>query len=70
MIAVIPSAGPNRAKSGKVDRSISPGSICVQSRDRIHLGAEDRVGVDRPLGTPVLPLVKRIAAGSSASVLR
>ena len=26
-IAVIPSAGPNRAKSGKVQRSISPGSM-------------------------------------------
>ena len=50
MIAVIPSAGANRANSGKVQRSISPGCDPVEVAEDRHLRGEDRVGVDRPLG--------------------
>ena len=35
--------------------------------DLLHLRVEDALGIDAPFGGPVLPLVNRIAAGSSAS---
>ena len=50
MTAVMPRAGAKRAKSGKVGRSISPGLDAVELAQRLHLGGEVAVGVDRPLG--------------------
>ena len=63
----MPSAGPNSAKSGKVARSRSPCWMPYTSLSAFTCAAKTRNGVTTPLGTPVLPLVNRIAAVCSGS---
>ncbi len=51
-MAVIPKAGANKAKSGNVQRSISPGFDLEEFPDSFHLRVEDPVSVHGALGRP------------------
>ena len=66
-IAVIPIAGAKSAKSGKVQRSISPGSIAKSVRICSTWALKMAWVYTAPFGGPVLPLVNKIAASSSAA---
>ncbi len=68
MTEVSPSAGSNSANGGKVGRSTPPGCMPKASRSISTCATKCRCRYITPLGTPVEPLVNRIAATSSGRV--
>ena len=63
---VSPSAGSNSANGGNVGKSVPPGSMPKASRSSSSWPIKCRCLYSTPLGTPVLPLVNKMAARSSA----
>ena len=68
MMLVRPNAGSNKANGGKVGRSMPPASIPNALPSISICAMKCRCRYTTPLGTPVLPLVNRIAATSSPPV--